>query len=176
MKKLRFGMATQIFVGLILGILVGVIWFNDPRVATYLQPLGDLFLRLIKMIVIPIVISSLIVGIAGAGNGKQVGRLGAKTIVYFEVITTFAIIIGVLLANAFQPGVGVDIQSAQKTDINQYVETSEQQSEKTVADCSNKLLPIVSGRRHVSNHLFLRIIWARCRSYWRPWKACFTIF
>lgn len=141
MKKLRFGMATQIFVGLILGILVGVIWFNDPRVATYLQPLGDLFLRLIKMIVIPIVISSLIVGIAGAGNGKQVGRLGAKTIVYFEVITTFAIIIGVLLANAFQPGVGVDIQSAQKTDINQYVETSEQQSEKTVAETFLHIVP-----------------------------------
>ncbi|MDT2048260.1 glutamate:protein symporter [Priestia aryabhattai] len=141
MKKLRFGMATQIFVGLILGILVGVIWFNDPRVATYLQPLGDLFLRLIKMIVIPIVISSLIVGIAGAGNGKQVGRLGAKTIVYFEVITTFAIIIGVLLANAFQPGVGVDIESAQKTDINQYVETSEEQSEKTVAETFLHIVP-----------------------------------
>lgn len=134
-------MATQIFVGLILGILVGVIWFNDPRVATYLQPLGDLFLRLIKMIVIPIVISSLIVGIAGAGNGKQVGRLGAKTIVYFEVITTFAIIIGVLLANAFQPGVGVDIESAQKTDINQYVETSEEQSEKTVAETFLHIVP-----------------------------------
>lgn len=141
MKKLRFGMATQIFVGLILGILVGVIWFNDPRVATYLQPLGDLFLRLIKMIVIPIVISSLIVGIAGAGNGKQVGRLGAKTIVYFEVITTFAIIIGVLLANAFQPGVGVDIESAQKTDINQYVETSEEQSEKSVAETFLHIVP-----------------------------------
>ncbi len=141
MKKLRFGMATQIFVGLILGILVGVIWFNDPRVATYLQPLGDLFLRLIKMIVIPIVISSLIVGIAGAGNGKQVGRLGAKTIIYFEVITTFAIIIGVLLANAFQPGVGVDIESAQKTDINQYVETSEEQSEKAVAETFLHIVP-----------------------------------
>ncbi len=141
MKKLRFGMATQIFVGLILGILVGVIWFNDPRVATYLQPLGDLFLRLIKMIVIPIVISSLIVGIAGAGNGKQVGRLGAKTIIYFEVITTFAIIIGVLLANAFQPGVGVDIESAQKTDINQYVETSEEQSEKSVAETFLHIVP-----------------------------------
>lgn len=141
MKKLRFGMATQIFVGLILGILVGVIWFNDPRVATYLQPLGDLFLRLIKMIVIPIVISSLIVGIAGAGNGKQVGRLGAKTIIYFEVITTFAIIIGVLLANAFQPGVGVDIESAQKTDINQYVETSEEQSEKSIAETFLHIVP-----------------------------------
>ena len=48
MKKIRFGLATQIFTALILGVLVGVIWFNDPRVVTYLQPLGDLFLRLIK--------------------------------------------------------------------------------------------------------------------------------
>ncbi|TYR79068.1 cation:dicarboxylase symporter family transporter [Priestia megaterium] len=141
MKKIRFGMAAQIFTGLILGVLVGVIWFNDPRVAAYLQPLGDLFLRLIKMIVIPIVISSLIVGIAGAGNGKQVGRLGAKTIIYFEVITTFAIIIGVLLANIFQPGQDVDIQSAQKTDINQYVETSEEQSNKTVAETFLHIVP-----------------------------------
>ncbi|MFP3821706.1 cation:dicarboxylase symporter family transporter, partial [Bacillus sp. SIMBA_008] len=56
MKKLRFGLATQIFVGLILGVVVGVIWYGNPAIPTYLQPIGDLFLRLIKMIVIPIVV------------------------------------------------------------------------------------------------------------------------
>ncbi|MEB4871916.1 cation:dicarboxylase symporter family transporter [Priestia megaterium] len=141
MKKIRFGLATQIFTGLILGVLVGVIWFNDPRVVTYLQPLGDLFLRLIKMIVIPIVISSLVVGVAGAGSGKQVGKLGVKTILYFEIITTFAIIIGVLVANIFHPGQGVDIHSAQKSDISQYVETSEQQEGKSVAETFLHIVP-----------------------------------
>ncbi|MCM3597105.1 cation:dicarboxylase symporter family transporter [Metabacillus idriensis] len=141
MKKFKLGLASQIFIGLILGILVGVIWFNDPRVAAFLQPLGDLFLRLIKMIVIPIVISSLIVGVAGAGNGKHVGRLGGKTILYFEIITTVAIVLGVLLANVFQPGQGVDLESAQKTDIQQYVDTSEEQSEKTVAETFLHIVP-----------------------------------
>lgn len=141
MKKFKLGLASQIFIGLILGILVGVIWFNDPRVAAFLQPLGDLFLRLIKMIVIPIVISSLIVGVAGAGNGKHVGRLGGKTILYFEIITTVAIVLGVLLANVFQPGQGVDLESAQKTDIQQYVDTSEEQSEKSVAETFLHIVP-----------------------------------
>ncbi|WP_191555954.1 cation:dicarboxylate symporter family transporter [Metabacillus idriensis] len=141
MKKFKLGLASQIFIGLILGILVGVIWFNDPRVAAFLQPLGDLFLRLIKMIVIPIVISSLIVGVVGAGNGKHVGRLGGKTILYFEIITTVAIVLGVLLANVFQPGQGVDLESAQKTDIQQYVDTSEEQSEKTVAETFLHIVP-----------------------------------
>lgn len=71
MKRLKFGLATQIFLGLILGVAAGAIWFGNPAVATYLQPVGDLFLRLIKMIVIPIVVSSLIVGVAGAGSGKR---------------------------------------------------------------------------------------------------------
>ncbi|MEK3808056.1 cation:dicarboxylate symporter family transporter [Metabacillus sp. SLBN-84] len=141
MKKFRLGLASQIFIGLILGILVGVVWFNDPRLAAVLQPLGDLFLRLIKMIVIPIVISSLIVGVAGAGNGKHVGRLGGKTILYFEIITTVAIVLGVLLANVFQPGQGVDLESAQKTDIQQYVDTSEEQSEKSVAETFLHIVP-----------------------------------
>ncbi|MGP1908451.1 cation:dicarboxylate symporter family transporter [Metabacillus sp. JX24] len=141
MKKFRLGLASQIFIGLILGILVGLIWFNDPRLAAVLQPLGDLFLRLIKMIVIPIVISSLIVGVAGAGSGKNVGRLGGKTILYFEIITTVAIILGVLLANVFQPGQGVDLESAQKTDIQQYVDTSEEQSEKSVAETFLHIVP-----------------------------------
>ncbi|MGG4490140.1 cation:dicarboxylate symporter family transporter [Metabacillus idriensis] len=141
MKKFKLGLASQIFIGLIAGILVGVVWFNDPRVAAFLQPLGDLFLRLIKMIVIPIVISSLIVGVAGAGNGKHVGRLGGKTILYFEIITTVAIVLGVLLANVFQPGQGVDLESAQKTDIQQYVDTSEEQSEKSVAETFLHIVP-----------------------------------
>ncbi|RAS80867.1 cation:dicarboxylate symporter family transporter [Priestia endophytica] len=140
-KKFKFGLASQIFLGLILGIAVGAIWFGNPNVETYLQPIGDIFLRLIKMIVIPIVVASLIVGIAGTGDSKKVGSLGVKTIAYFEIVTTFAIIIGLFLANIFQPGQGVDIESAQKTDIGQYVETSEEESQKSVAETFLHIVP-----------------------------------
>ncbi|KAB2492460.1 cation:dicarboxylate symporter family transporter [Priestia endophytica] len=140
-KKFKFGLASQIFLGLILGIAVGAIWFGNPNVETYLQPIGDIFLRLIKMIVIPIVVASLIVGIAGTGDSKKVGSLGVKTIAYFEIVTTFAIIIGLFLANIFQPGQGVDIESAQKTDIGQYVETSEEEGQKSVAETFLHIVP-----------------------------------
>jgi len=121
----RFGLAIQIVVGLILGILVGAIFYGNPAVSTYLQPIGDIFLRLIKMIVVPIVISTLIVGVAGVGDIKKLGKIGGKTILYFEIVTTIAIVVGLFAANVFQPGVGVDMSSLQKTDIHSYVETAE---------------------------------------------------
>ncbi|MEC0708927.1 cation:dicarboxylase symporter family transporter [Bacillus haynesii] len=141
MKRLKFGLATQIFLGLILGVAAGAIWFGNPAVATYLQPVGDLFLRLIKMIVIPIVVSSLIVGVAGAGSGKKVGRLGFRTILYFEIITTFAIVLGLLLGNIVQPGNGVNFSGAEKQDISQYVETEKEASTKSVADTFLHIVP-----------------------------------
>ncbi|MFN2746994.1 cation:dicarboxylate symporter family transporter [Bacillus sp. z60-18] len=141
MKRMKIGLATQIFLGLILGVAVGAIWFGNPAVATYLQPVGDLFLRLIKMIVIPIVVSSLIVGVAGAGSGKKVGRLGFRTILYFEIITTFAIVLGLLLANVIQPGHGVNFSGAEKTDISQYVQTEKEAGTKSVADTFLHIVP-----------------------------------
>ncbi|WP_429844441.1 cation:dicarboxylate symporter family transporter [Brevibacillus sp. FIR094] len=121
----RFGLAMQIVIGLILGILVGAIFYGNPAVATYLQPIGDIFLRLIKMIVVPIVVATLIVGVAGVGDMKKLGKIGGKTILYFEIVTTIAIIVGLLAANIFQPGVGVDRTVLTKTDIHKYVDTAE---------------------------------------------------
>ncbi|MDI3409672.1 cation:dicarboxylase symporter family transporter [Bacillus sonorensis] len=140
-KKIKFGLATQIFLGLILGVVVGAIWFNNPNIETYLKLGGDLFLRLIKMIVVPIVVSSLIVGVAGAGSGKKVGRIGFRTILYFEIITTFAIILGLVLANVFQPGHGVNYTTGEKTDISQYVQTEKEASTKSVADTFLHIVP-----------------------------------
>ncbi|MFJ5963882.1 cation:dicarboxylate symporter family transporter [Bacillus sp. NPDC093026] len=141
MKKLKFGLATQILIGLILGVVVGAIFFGNPGVETFLKPIGDFFLRLIKMIVIPIVVSSLILGVAGAGDGKKVGKLGFRTILYFEIITTFAIILGLVLANFVQPGAGVDFGHAEKQDISQYVETEKEQSNKSFADTFLHIVP-----------------------------------
>ena len=77
------------------------------------------------MIVVPIIISTLIVGVAGTGDMKQLGRLGGKTLIYFEVITTVAIVVGLLAANIFQPGAGIDMNELTQTDISSYVETTE---------------------------------------------------
>jgi proton glutamate symport protein len=125
-KKFTFTLAYQILVGLILGIAVGAIFYGNPAVETYLQPIGSVFINMIKMIVVPIIISTLIVGVAGSGDIKQLGKLGGKTLLYFEIVTTVAIIVGLLAANVFKPGEGVDMSNLSKTDINQYVQSSEE--------------------------------------------------
>jgi len=137
----RISLAWQILIGLVLGIVVGTIFYGNPDVAKFLQPIGDIFLRLIKMIVIPIVISSLIVGIASVGDTKKLGKLGGKTILYFEIITTVAIIVGLLAANIFQPGSGVDMSSLEKTDINSYVDTAEAVESHGIADTFVNIVP-----------------------------------
>lgn len=131
MKKFKFTLAWQIVAALILGIIVGAVLHNQEEsrvwlVNNILSPAGDIFIRLIKMIVIPIVISTLIVGIAGVGDAKKLGRIGLKTIIYFEVITTVAIIVGITLANVFQPGHGIDMSTLTTVDISQYEKTTEQ--------------------------------------------------
>ena len=129
MKKFKISLASQILIGLFLGIVIGWIFYGNTNVQTYLQPIGDIFLNLIKMIVVPIIISTLIVGVAGTGDIKQLGRLGGKTLIYFEVITTIAIVVGLLAANIFQPGVGIDMSQLEQTDISSYVETTEAKDE-----------------------------------------------
>ncbi|AJJ57471.1 glutamate/aspartate:proton symporter GltP [Yersinia pseudotuberculosis] len=131
MKSIKISLAWQILIALVLGILVGAVLHNQIEsrellVSNILSPAGDIFIRLIKMIVVPIVISTLIVGIAGVGDAKKLGRIGLKTIIYFEVITTIAIIIGITLANVFQPGVGIDMSALTVVDISQYEKTTEQ--------------------------------------------------
>ncbi|MFW1735310.1 glutamate/aspartate:proton symporter GltP [Acinetobacter sp. ULE_I001] len=133
MKKMRISLAWQIVIALFLGILVGAFLHNAPEIrgdiiANFLQPLGKIFINLIKMIVIPLVLSMLILGIANAGDSKSVGKLGFKTIVYFEIITTVAIIVGLVAANVFQPGAGIDMSTLTTSDISQYKETTQEVS------------------------------------------------
>jgi proton glutamate symport protein len=141
MKKIKISLAWQILIGLILGIAVGALFYGNDSVQTYLQPVGDIFIRLIKMIVIPIVISSLIVGVAGVGDIKQLGRLGGKTILYFEIITTLAIAIGLLVANVFHPGTGVNMKALSKGDISSYMETTKSVESHGFADTFLNIVP-----------------------------------
>ncbi|MDS7932291.1 glutamate/aspartate:proton symporter GltP [Acinetobacter sp. V91_7] len=131
MKNFKFSLAWQILIALILGIVVGAVLHNQPEIKdsivnNFLAPLGKIFISLIKMIVIPIVFSTLILGIAGVGSTKSLGRLGFKTILYFEIITTIAILVGLVAANIFHPGSGIDMSQLVQSDISQYKHTTEE--------------------------------------------------
>jgi len=95
---------TQIFIGLVLGIVVGYLW---PSFGVAIKPLADIFLRMIKMIIAPLLFATLVVGIAGTGDMKSMGRIGLKAIVYFEAATTIALFLGLFLVNTFKPGAGL---------------------------------------------------------------------
>lgn len=137
----RIGLAWQILIGLILGIAVGAIFYGNPSTTTYLQPIGTIFIRLIKMIVIPIVVSSIIVGVAGVGDIKKLGKLGGKTILYFEIITTIAIIVGLLSANLIHPGTGINMSSLNKGDISGYLSTTKDVKTHSMADTLVNIVP-----------------------------------
>ena len=92
------GVTTQIFIGLVIGIAIGHFW---PAFGVSIKPLADAFLRMIKMIIAPLLFSTLVVGIAGTGDLKAMGRIGLKAIVYFEVATTIALVLGLALVNWF---------------------------------------------------------------------------
>jgi aerobic C4-dicarboxylate transport protein len=96
----------QVVVALALGIVIGVLW---PDLAVSLKPLGDGFIKLIKMAIAPLVFGVVVHGIVGAGDLRKVGRVGVKAIVYFEAITSVALVLGVVLAYVFAPGVGMNI-------------------------------------------------------------------
>jgi len=147
MKKAKLSLAWQIVIGLLLGVAVGALLnhFSAEKawwISNVLQPAGDIFIRLIKMIVVPIVISSLIVGIAGVGDAKKLGSIGLKTIIYFEVVTTIAIVVGLVLANVFHPGAGIDMSTLGTVDISKYQATAaEVQHEHAFIETLLNLIP-----------------------------------
>jgi proton glutamate symport protein len=107
-------LTAQIFIGLVAGIALGALW---PEVAVAIRPLADLFLRMIKMIIAPLIFSTLVVGIAGTGDLRAVGRIGVKAIVWFELATTVALVIGLVLVNVLQPGAGVALTGADTSNV-----------------------------------------------------------
>ncbi len=103
-------LTQQIFIGLVIGILIGwLVERYDPSWAPVIRPFSQLFLRLIKMIIAPLIFSSLVAGIAGAGHVRAIGRMGIRALIYFEIVTTLALAIGLFAVNVTQPGVGVNL-------------------------------------------------------------------
>ncbi|MFJ2362718.1 cation:dicarboxylate symporter family transporter [Pseudomonas sp. NPDC087697] len=112
----RIALVWQIMIGLLAGIAIGALLHSFPEsrpwlVDNLLQPAGDIFIKLMKMIVVPIVFSCMVVGIAGHGDGKSLGRIGIKSLTYFFSITTLAIIVGLVIGNLLKPGSGTDLAS-----------------------------------------------------------------
>ena len=109
MPKLFKSLYFQVIIAILIGIALGHFY---PSFAIQLKPLGDGFIRLIKMMIAPIIFCTIVTGIAGMQNTKKVGRVGLKAILYFEVVTTLALIIGLVVINVLKPGVGMNIDPA----------------------------------------------------------------
>src|SRR6185436_743242 len=107
---MRLSLTQKIWVGLALGIVVGALISRyAPEAAPSMRVVSGLFLRMIKMIIAPLIFGSLVAGIAGAGHVRTVGRMGARALIYFEVVTTFALAIGLAAVNFMRPGAGVNL-------------------------------------------------------------------
>ena len=99
----------QVLAAIVVGVLVGYLW---PDFGASLKPLGDGFIKLVKMLIAPIIFATVVVGLAGMGDLKKVGRVGGKALLYFEIVSTLALIIGLVVANVFTPGAGVHANAA----------------------------------------------------------------
>src|SRR5574339_887305 len=107
-------LTQQIFIGLAIGIVAGwLVSEYNPAAAMWFRPFSQLFLRLIKIVIAPLIFATLVAGIAGAGHVKVVGRMGVRAIIYFEIVTTIALVIGLVAVNIMRPGVGVNLPMGQ---------------------------------------------------------------
>lgn len=127
-EKRNIGLGWRIVFGLIIGIVLGVLFFKNKMAITTMQNIGTMFIGLIQMIVLPIVVSSLTVGIAKMGDIRKLGRVGLKTLIYFEILSTIAIVLGMIAGNVFEPGAHVNVHNLQATNISSYLSTAKSAS------------------------------------------------
>ena len=125
MKKLIKSLYFQVIVGITIGVLLGIFY---PDFAMKLKPLGDGFIKLIKMVIAPLIFCSIVIGIAGMQDTKKVGKIGLSSIIYFEIMTSVALLIGLIFVNWIQPGTGMNIDPStlDTTAVSGYIKQSEQ--------------------------------------------------
>ena len=160
MKLLRI-LYVQVIIGIILGIIVGFIIHDLPAeqktgwVKTA-KLISDTFINMIRMMIVPIIFFTIVLGIVSAGNLKKVGRVGGKAIIYFEVVTTIALIIGLLVANLVKPGYGIDPKHIPPADISKYTSTaaSWDWGQFFFEHCSRKYLCRFCQRRYYPDFIF----------------------
>jgi aerobic C4-dicarboxylate transport protein len=105
MKYIKKSLTFWVLTALVLGILVGTL---SPKTGVAMQPLGKYFIELVKLFINPIIVVTVLTGICGMESLKKVGRVGAKTFIYFEIVTSIALVIGLIVAYVINPGAGID--------------------------------------------------------------------
>jgi len=136
-RKLVSKLYVQILIGIIAGIVLG---YLKPQLGVELKPLGDLFIKLIRMLLAPIIFASVVVGVARMGNIREAGRVGLKAILYFEVLSTLSLVLGLVVVNLVKPGAGMNIDASHiGTDsISSY---TSQAQHATIADFFMNIVP-----------------------------------
>ncbi|HCL83124.1 MAG TPA: glutamate/aspartate:proton symporter GltP, partial [Chitinophagaceae bacterium] len=121
MKYLKV-LYIQVLIGIVLGILCG---WQFPDFAPRAKLISDTFINMIRMIIAPVIFCSIVTGIASAGSMKKVGRLGIKALVYFEVVSSMALVIGLVVANMIKPGLGVAHATSQTNQVAEIARQAE---------------------------------------------------
>jgi aerobic C4-dicarboxylate transport protein len=136
MKRLLSNLTVQVLVALVIGVLVGLYF---PAFGPVAQRISKMFISLISMLIAPIIFFTIVLGIAGINDMKKVGRVGGKALLYFEIVTTFALIIGVTVANLVKPGAGLKMQGT--TDAAKVAQYQQQASEMNLGDFFSHIIP-----------------------------------
>ncbi len=150
-SRLLRNLTFQVVIAVSLGILLGVV---APSTAKSLKPLGDTFINLVKMVITPIIFLTIVHGIASMADLRKLGRVGGKALLYFELVSTLALAIGLIIVNVTKPGAGLDVSSMQLGDVSKYTTAGAQQSTLefllhivpsniVAAFASGELLPVV---------------------------------
>jgi aerobic C4-dicarboxylate transport protein len=124
-RLLRLGqnLTVRVLVAIALGVLVGALW---PSVGRAMKPLGDTFVNLLRMVIAPVIFLTIVLGVAHTTDLRRVGRVGLKALIYFEVVTTLALAIGLIVVNVIRPGEGIDAARLATADVSQYATQGEQ--------------------------------------------------
>ena len=125
MNRLARNLTFQVLVAVTLGVTLGVV---APDFAKTLKPIGDTFVNLVKMVITPIIFLTIVHGIASMADLRKLGRVGGKALLYFELVSTLALVIGLVIVNVTKPGAGLDITTLATGDVSKYTATGSQQS------------------------------------------------
>ncbi len=118
-KRLHENLTVQVLVAISLGVLLGLV---SPGAGRAMKPLGDTFINLVKMVITPIIFLTIVLGIGNMRDLKKVGRVGGKALLYFEIVTTFALAIGLMVVNLTKPGASLDVSSLSRGDVSKYAD------------------------------------------------------
>lgn len=137
MKWLK-NLTVQVVLAIILGIIVGAIW---PEFGTSLKILADMFIKLIKMLIGPIIFLTVVIGIGGMGDMKKLGKIGGKALLYFEIVSTIALAIGISIALLVNAGSGIDTSTAADADISKYTQAADENSQAGLTGFLYNIIP-----------------------------------